>query len=634
MKFYFERSSQAALFLGFVLIIGLISYLYWAFDDEHEHQEARRHELALQLEKTTLLTNIFEAMNQLNITLESAVLIENQNQLIPVFNRADMLRASIADNRKNLQNLLTRPSDLEFITEHGNITLSGLASQKYYESLLRDFKDRDEALEVFTKEVAPIQEASLKVLSNYYIELKAEVSRLLTELSEKNKRRTQAFQRTMLVTFMLIWFIAIMVLYIEMRHTQAISRQKNLLRKQNDTLERTVLKRTAKLKEASQEAIAANKAKSDFLAVMSHEIRTPMNGVLGTLNLLDEQQLSEENRELIRTAKQSSELLMTVINDVLDYSKIEAGKFELYEQPFHVISLVDSFKSMFKPLAEAKGLKFRVDTQQLAELNLIGDAIRISQIINNYLNNALKFTEKGEIVLWLGSDKDGRFWAQVSDTGIGINPKNLKKLFKDFTQVNMEASRKFQGTGLGLAICRKLAELMDGSVEVTSEEGKGSTFGVFLPLKVAPSQTAEHGPHAHSNQGTPPEHEGRKILLVEDNAVNQMVARKILEKSGFSVDIAANGEECLALFNHHALDSNQESDEFALILMDCQMPVMDGFEATRRLRNQGLTLPVIALTANTQMTDKEACLKAGMDDFISKPFKPEELISMIDYYLT
>ena len=295
-----------------------------------------------------------------------------------------MLRARIAENRNELEKRLLKPSDIDFLTLHGEITLKGLSSQKYYESLLLDFEDREAALSVLTNEIAPTQEKSHTTLSEYYLTLKQTISQLLQQLAQENQIQTKLFQQKMALTFTLIFAIAILVLFVEIRHNRTMHKHRNELREQNDSLEKKVASRTAKLEEATQEAVLANQAKSDFLATMSHEIRTPLNGVIGTLNLIEQEQLSSENKDLVHTAKQSSELLLTIISDILDYSKIEAGKFELTNQPFSVEQLLDNIKSTFTPLMNAKRLEFHIDATSLARPYLIGDRIRISQILNNY----------------------------------------------------------------------------------------------------------------------------------------------------------------------------------------------------------------------------------------------------------
>ena len=390
------------------------------------------------------------------------------------------------------------------------------------------------------------------------------------------------------------------------------------------TMQRNIIERTQEMTAARSRAQVASKAKSEFLAVMSHEIRTPLNGMIGSLNLMDKKRLSPEDSEHLATVHQSSALLVTIINDILDYSKIEAGKFSLDQHVIDLEQLTNEVGQFYRPIMAEKGLLMDVQLKGISNRYVKGDAIRIKQILNNYLNNALKFTSQGYIHLQLEQTGESDYIFRVIDTGIGINPGDIQNLFKDFSQVNTGATRRFGGTGLGLAISKRLAVLMGGNVGVESEFGKGSCF--WATLKLEPETQAAHKLQ-HQSQETSDENvlEGvtAKVLLVEDNKVNQMVARKLLEKRSCIVTIANNGVE--------ALDALQV-DEFDIVLMDCQMPVMDGYEATRQIRASGNTVPVIALTANAQTSDRDACLKAGMNDFLSKPFDPRVLYQIISRY--
>ena len=390
------------------------------------------------------------------------------------------------------------------------------------------------------------------------------------------------------------------------------------------TMQRNIVERSQELTSARSRAQVASKAKSEFLAVMSHEIRTPLNGMIGSLNLMDRNRLSEEDTEHLDTVRKSSGLLITIINDILDYSKIEAGKFSLDNHVVDLKALLNETEQFYRPIVTEKGLLLDVKYDGVRNAYVKGDAIRIKQILNNYLNNALKFTTHGNIYLTVTQLESGAFVFSVRDTGIGINPEDKKDLFKDFSQLNTGSNRTFGGSGLGLAISKRLAVLMGGDVGVDSEFGKGSSFWAELPLKIASKEEFDQQ-NAHEQVTDENALEGitAKVLLVEDNKVNQMVARKLLEKQGCIVTIANNGVE--------ALDTLQKA-EFHLVLMDCQMPVMDGFEATRKIRQSGNTIPIVALTANAQNTDRDACLDAGMNDFLSKPFDPRKLYQLISQY--
>jgi CheY-like chemotaxis protein/anti-sigma regulatory factor (Ser/Thr protein kinase) len=323
---------------------------------------------------------------------------------------------------------------------------------------------------------------------------------------------------------------------------------------------------------------------------------------------------------LIETALHSSELLTYVINDILDYSKIEANKFELNNRVIGLKELLNQVATSYRGMIEDKGLEFKVEISScLDDYFVFSDPVRISQILNNYLNNAYKFTEQGFIHLSAKLMPEDVVEISISDSGMGIADNSMSLLFKDFSQVDRGKSRGFGGTGLGLFICKRLAVMMGGDVGVQSELGKGSTFTVSLKLPEVekPPFVSENSPR---EAAVSTNISNAHLLVVEDNKVNQMVAQKLLDAIGCSYDVVENGRECIDYIENNHAD---------LILMDCHMPVMDGFEATRVLRENSFTIPIVALTANAQVSYKQECLKAGMNDFLSKPFRKEALEKVI-----
>ncbi|MGN2430973.1 ATP-binding protein [Pseudomonas syringae] len=376
----------------------------------------------------------------------------------------------------------------------------------------------------------------------------------------------------------------------------------------------------AQLIQTREEAEQANRAKSDFLAMMSHELRTPMNGVLGMLQLMETTRMTNEQSEYATLATESTEHLLRVINDILDFSRIERDALQMEGIAFNLAELVSASTHAFNHSALQRKLTLKLHIQSgLEALPVVGDPTRIRQILVNLIGNALKFTEQGTVCVeaeWAMLDNDHlRFTCTVHDSGIGIEADRLESMFDAFKQADSSISRRYGGTGLGLPIARTLAERMGGTLRAQSEQGSGSVFTLQIPLAVSrnvPANVSEQP----SMPGT--HHGSRKILLVEDNPVNRTVVQAMLHHMDCEVDVAVDGAEAVA---------KAGMGNYALILMDCRLPVMDGYEATRRIRQlSGLDrIPIIALTANALQGDRDACLQAGMDDYLAKPFKHADL---------
>ncbi|WKY48711.1 ATP-binding protein [Eubacteriaceae bacterium ES3] len=394
------------------------------------------------------------------------------------------------------------------------------------------------------------------------------------------------------------------------------------------------------LKQAKLQAENANQMKSRFLANMSHEIRTPMNGMLGYLELLQMSPLSPEQHEYVQESKAASEILLYLLNDILDLSKIEGGQLSLESIPFMLNKTVEESISTFLPKALAKNLTIEKHFSKNLPEQIIGDPSRLRQIFNNLISNAIKFTESGKITISLTTTATtpnlSKILFEISDTGAGISELQLEKLFKPFVQADPSTTRKYGGSGLGLAISKELVHLMGGELKVISTPGKGSTFAFNLTFKTASTSNIENESNSYNYFDLPTEEiqlntielnlSSFNILLVEDNLMNQKIISKMLLRHNNHCDLATNGIEAIkAVQNKH----------YHLIFMDCQMPLMDGYEGTRAIREiETNHVPIIAMTANAMEGDRQKCLDAGMDDYLSKPIDYQKMIAMLKKYIT
>ncbi len=380
------------------------------------------------------------------------------------------------------------------------------------------------------------------------------------------------------------------------------------------------------LRKAIQRAENALEAKSQFLANMSHEIRTPMNGIMGTIELIKETGLTDQQLKYTNIIRSSGKTLLEILNEILDFSKIEAGKFELHPSPFNLSKSLEEQVALLQPLAQEKRMEITYELDGRLPRYIVADEVRVKQIVTNFISNALKFTDEGLITLNISRAPDNNtIKFTVTDTGLGIPKDQQDRIFGTFTQIQSDVGHKPQGTGLGLAISKHLTGMMGGDIGVISEHGQGASFWFKIPLEEPTrEQIKEVESRSAAENNLIDANFAAKILIAEDVITNQFVVTNILSSLGCETEIAHNGKEAFEMCWENTYD---------LILMDCQMPVMDGYEATQRIKASKKDLPIVALTANAVTGDREKCLKAGMDDFITKPISKADIVVVLETWV-
>jgi signal transduction histidine kinase/ActR/RegA family two-component response regulator len=551
--------------------------------------------------KTELATEMYQLTHEQVIKLQNLFLLTTPAERIEIFNKFKLLEKKFLETHHQFFDLALTDAERTYLQSTLAFSQNTAEVQIRITELLRE-EDPTPFRTLILKKVLPVQKEVMTSLKGL-VALQKKASRLAEQ------QAVQAYQHA-------YWLMSILggiAIALGLVITLVVFRHISLAEK--------------KLLQAKEAAVAASKAKSEFLANISHEVRTPMNAVIGMTHLLLDTQLTPEQLELVETVRTSGDAFLKLIDDILDFSKIEAGELALEVEEFQLRETIEAAVNKVLPRAIAKNLDISSRIEEQLPNKLLGDVKRLRQIMDHLLDNAVKFTEIGEVKLTVSgrllSEYQIELHFKVKDTGVGIPEERMDQLFESFSQLDSSSTRRYGGAGLGLALGKQLCQLMGGTLCVENNTSPGSTFHFTVVMEVSVEPLLDNSAKPETTVAMAPKIQrtlqNLRILLVEDNLTNQKVAQLILKRMGYTADIANNGLEAVQAVEQHVYD---------IVLMDVQMPELDGLEATRRIHERWRPEQrpyIIAMTAHALQGDREACLAAGMDDYMSKPVKPEVL---------